>query len=270
MHMVFHQLGICLWLTFCLHAALAEPITRRDSFACAVTNTACVNTGNPAGATTIVFPTVATAAAIASGVPTNDKRDLGDDMLRARLAATNMKPSDVRWPKLSKRTLLTPNDSPWNGNVGLFVGNIASQAVQLTAMGDPDDNGNGMTSGYGDAWPTDHATGFAATGMYGCTAFVVISRKGVYMAHIWENPVFWADSKTFNTKAIEYFTSGYYRAMDRNPTNRVDALEKTKDLFADPNDWPYIYILHPTSHTDPTQPRYPTNLNTLVNYLKAQ
>ncbi|KAL4962252.1 uncharacterized protein BDV14DRAFT_202914 [Aspergillus stella-maris] len=45
---------------------------------------------------------------------------------------------------------------------------------------------------------TDHKTAAGVTGLYGCTAVMIISREGVYAAHIYEDPVFITQGKFGN------------------------------------------------------------------------
>ena len=46
---------------------------------------------------------------------------------------------------------------------------------------------------------TAHRTIAGVDGLFGCTSVIIASARGVYVAHIWENPVFWPDDSDVET-----------------------------------------------------------------------
>ncbi|KAH7268194.1 hypothetical protein B0J15DRAFT_486468 [Fusarium solani] len=107
--------------------------------------------------------------------------------------------------------------------------------------------------------------GFAGVnGIYGCTAVIIVSDKGVYLSHIWENPVFididwnWTDDESFNRNAFEALRDGTDNA--RSVTSLVGDDANPGVLHASNN--PMVFVLTP--FTDVLND--PTGITTLFRY----
>ncbi|RSM10884.1 hypothetical protein CDV31_007012 [Fusarium ambrosium] len=107
--------------------------------------------------------------------------------------------------------------------------------------------------------------GFAGVnGIYGCTAVIIVSDKGVYLSHIWENPVFidtewnWTDDESFNRNAFEALRDGTDNA--RSVTSLVGDDANPGVLHASNN--PIVFVLTP--FTDVLND--PTGITTLFRY----
>ncbi|KAM5341443.1 hypothetical protein ACJ41O_014474 [Fusarium nematophilum] len=72
----------------------------------------------------------------------------------------------------------------------------------------------GDASGHWFDYPEAGQGFVGVNGIYGCTAVIIASEKGVYLSHIWENPVFidndWnpTSDDSFNTNAFEALRDG--------------------------------------------------------------
>ncbi|KAK7409426.1 hypothetical protein QQX98_008387 [Neonectria punicea] len=72
----------------------------------------------------------------------------------------------------------------------------------------------GDASGHWFNYPETGQGFVGVNGIYGCTAVIIASEKGVYLSHIWENPVFidsnWdaTSDESFNSKAFEALRDG--------------------------------------------------------------
>lgn len=76
----------------------------------------------------------------------------------------------------------------------------------------------GDTSGHWYAAPAPHRRGAAGVkGLYGCTAIIIVSEVGAYIAHIWETPAFVYLNHKRKTK--EEIENGTWRAL-RDGTER--------------------------------------------------
>ncbi|RSL70883.1 hypothetical protein CEP53_001765 [Fusarium sp. AF-6] len=107
--------------------------------------------------------------------------------------------------------------------------------------------------------------GFAGVnGIYGCTAVIIVSDKGVYLSHIWENPVFidtewnWTDDESFNRTAFEALRDGTDNA--RSVASLVGDDANPGVLHASNN--PMVFVLTP--FTDVLND--PTGITTLFRY----
>ena len=83
---------------------------------------------------------------------------------------------------ITKRTLLQPQDPPWNGDVGAFLVAEYGRALVLN------NNGNsGVATVAGQTlYFRNLAFNVGVGDMFGCTAIIVASYSGVWMVHIWE------------------------------------------------------------------------------------
>ena len=83
---------------------------------------------------------------------------------------------------ITKRTLPKPQDPPWNGDNGAF---LVAEYGRATVM---NNNGNsGVATVAGDDWVFfNYAFNIGVGDMFGCTAIIVASYTGVWIAHIWE------------------------------------------------------------------------------------
>ena len=77
----------------------------------------------------------------------------------------------------------------------------------------------GDASGQFFDYPLAGHAAAGVNGIYGCTSVIISSEKGVYISHIWENPVFitgdWVptDDNTFTTKAFNALRDGTANAQ---------------------------------------------------------
>ncbi|KAM0268171.1 hypothetical protein ACHAPA_005253 [Fusarium lateritium] len=73
---------------------------------------------------------------------------------------------------------------------------------------------DGDTSGHWFDFPQAGVGAAGVNGIYGCTAVIIVSEKGVYLSHIWENPVFidinWANTPDddFDRRAFQALRDG--------------------------------------------------------------
>lgn len=86
---------------------------------------------------------------------------------------------------LTKRTLTSPQDAPYNGDTGAFLVDqyVWAEWVPLGTGGR-----SNPTALYHELKKEKYD--MAVQGLYGCTSVVVVSEKAVYMSHFWEVPGF--------------------------------------------------------------------------------
>ncbi|KAJ6185897.1 hypothetical protein N7519_007198 [Penicillium mononematosum] len=60
-------------------------------------------------------------------------------------------------------------------------------------------------------YPSSGPSAVGVKGIYGCTAVIIVSEKGVYIAHIWENPVF--VDRDFNPTDDNSFTINVFNSL---------------------------------------------------------
>lgn len=83
---------------------------------------------------------------------------------------------------ITKRTLPQPQDPPWNGNVGAFLVAEYGRAVVLN-----NDGNSGFATVASSSWSFYNLAFNVGVGdMFGCTAIIVASYTGMWIAHIWE------------------------------------------------------------------------------------
>ncbi|KAF4467818.1 hypothetical protein FALBO_5308 [Fusarium albosuccineum] len=99
------------------------------------------------------------------------------------------------------------NTSP-NGD---YISNLTPTPDWVSQQGD--------TSGTWYNFPEIGQGRAGVNGIYGCTAVIIVSNKGVYLSHIWENPVFidgdWnpTDDAHFTSRAIDALRDGTANAQ---------------------------------------------------------
>lgn len=101
------------------------------------------------------------------------------------VAARGVTPRETGSPSSNyKRALTNPNDDRFRGNVGAWL------LVQVTCS--PNDLNHGAAPGVFSTGFTFPLLGYWDTwnlvDLYGCTSVIVVSRKRVFMTHIWETP----------------------------------------------------------------------------------
>ncbi|KAH8686198.1 hypothetical protein BGZ61DRAFT_392794 [Ilyonectria robusta] len=106
--------------------------------------------------------------------------------------------------------------------------------------------------------------GFAGVnGIYGCTAVIIASERGVYLSHIWENPVFididWnpTDDASFNANAFEALRDGTAYAQSITALVGDDANPGVLNAIYSPK----VFVLTPF-----TGPNDPTGVTTRFRY----
>ncbi|SPJ78516.1 uncharacterized protein FTOL_06905 [Fusarium torulosum] len=135
----------------------------------------------------------------------------------------------------------------------------------------------GDTSGHWFGAPGPGGKGSAGVnGIYGCTAVIIVSDLGVYLSHIWENPVFidtdWNNKPDdeFNAKAFEALRDGNADAVS------VAALVGTDDApgVLHSSNSPKVFVLTPFTSSDDrsvfgitTTYRYEERANALASNL---
>ncbi|KAL4792000.1 hypothetical protein BDV19DRAFT_392631 [Aspergillus venezuelensis] len=98
---------------------------------------------------------------------------------------------------------------------------------------------------------TDHKTAAGVTGLYGCTAVMIVSREGVYAAHVYEDPVFITQGKFGNMrpKMESVFRKASFNAL----INGDSGSKPIKDLVGTDSDpgplhhtlTPRIFLISP-------------------------
>jgi hypothetical protein len=71
----------------------------------------------------------------------------------------------------------------------------------------------GDTSGHWFDFPQAGVAAAGVNGIYGCTAVIIVSERGVYLSHIWENPVF-IDIDWNNTPDDEFDRNAFQALRD--------------------------------------------------------
>ena len=88
---------------------------------------------------------------------------------------------------LEKRVLPSPDDDPYFGDVDAFI--LGQYVIKMRAYvplrQDPQHPSSAI---YYDL--QDEAFGVAVGGLFGCTSVIIMSTKGVWMSHLWEQPSF--------------------------------------------------------------------------------
>ncbi|KAJ5146011.1 uncharacterized protein N7515_000575 [Penicillium bovifimosum] len=88
-----------------------------------------------------------------------------------------------------------PGDVPWchagNGDVKSALDDVSSpNSIYVNGLNTCWIEQPGSTSGQWFGFPSYCKYAIGVKGIYGCTLVIVVSEKGVYISHIWENPVF--------------------------------------------------------------------------------
>lgn len=103
----------------------------------------------------------------------------------------------------NKRTLVTPDDVPYNGDIDYFVW---SQYLNVNAYVPLR-----LTSQHPSSAITyqlnNQTLNIAVGGLHGCTSLVLMSTKGVWMSHFWEGPSFDSQSN-FQQQVIDFLGPG--------------------------------------------------------------
>ncbi|KAI9683009.1 MAG: hypothetical protein M1822_006202 [Bathelium mastoideum] len=124
-------------------------------------------------------------------------------------------------------------------------------------------NYEGGTSAQFFDYPVQGRAAAGVNGMFGCTAVIIASGKGVYIAHIWEAPVF-VDRLRNPTTDEEFMDSGLYPLRDGNEaTVSIPSLIGTQDNPGPlhPSNSPVVFIITPyTSLTEYLQKGLRTTL----------
>ena len=157
-----------------------------------------------AGSTAVASPTPESIA----GAPSK-RSFLGDPILIDRTLAD---------PSLVERAL--PSVTP-----GTEANYIQTLSPFVRFIGQ-----TGEASAYWFNYAMNRRTAVGVNGIYGCTSVIISSEKGVYISHIWENPVFIdgnynpTSDNTFTTKAfnsLRYGTQYAQSITDLIGTNQV-------------------------------------------------
>ncbi|KAH7163397.1 hypothetical protein B0J13DRAFT_35988 [Dactylonectria estremocensis] len=127
----------------------------------------------------------------------------------------------------------------------LYVAGLAP--VWVSQLGD--------ASGHWFNYPETGQGFVGVNGIYGCTAVIIASEKGVYLSHIWENPVFidsdWAPTsdESFNSNAFEALRDGTPFAQSVTALIGDDANPGVLNAIYAPK----VFVLTPfTTANDPT------------------
>ncbi|KAH7009573.1 hypothetical protein EDB80DRAFT_775982 [Ilyonectria destructans] len=114
---------------------------------------------------------------------------------------------------------------------------------------------DGNTSGHWFGFPDAGQGSAGVNGIYGCTAVIIVSEKGVYLSHIWENPVFidnyWnpTDDASFSANAFEALRDGTPKAQSITALVGDDANPGVLNAIYSPK----VFVLTPfTGLNDPT------------------
>lgn len=128
----------------------------------------------------------------------------------------------------------------------------------------------------------DKVQTLALSGLYGCTAVIVVSRKGAWMGHFWEWPEFvteHADSIKFEAQVIDVMESGLPgldKLQYRNQyaigdlRNKDDKEKKLGHMFDDVNQ-PWAIVVAPRQRYEGTDAPllYPFHVDSIVGRLRS-
>lgn len=118
------------------------------------------------------------------------------------LAARNIAPRETgpSSRNLYKRTLTNPRDDPWHGDVSKWL--LAMVKQPGTKRLEHGNYPGWFTTSITDRL-LDDRNSWSLGDMNGCTAVVVVSRKRIFMAHIWENPTMDNTDNNFQRDALD-------------------------------------------------------------------
>ncbi|KAF4972987.1 hypothetical protein FZEAL_9447 [Fusarium zealandicum] len=132
----------------------------------------------------------------------------------------------------------------------------------------------GFASGHWFDYPETGQGVVGVNGIYGCTAVIIASEKGVYLSHIWENPVF--VDEDWNPSSDEYFNQNAFVAL-RDGTSDAQSVTDLIGDEANPGVLnaiyaPKVFVLTPfTTIDDPvritTELRYQDRAQQLADNL---
>lgn len=156
------------------HSTTVSHISSRSSFASRTSSaTSSVSSSTVSSAGFLCAPTCSACANVAPAPSTDPfkvKRHLQGEVGRK-----------------DKRMLDWPDNAPYNGNQNYFIWQQFIDTVRdVVAMSNIP--GHASTALYRPL--LNQPFGMAVTGLYGCTSLIIISTKGVWMSHFWENPSF--------------------------------------------------------------------------------
>ncbi|KAI9837744.1 MAG: hypothetical protein M1819_006678 [Sarea resinae] len=120
-----------------------------------------------------------------------------------------------------------------------YVRGLSQGATWVSQQGD--------ASGHWYDYPIFGHAAVGVNGIYGCTAVIISSEKGVYLSHIWENPVFidstWAstDDASFTTKAFNSLRDGTANALSITSLIGTDAQPGVLNAIYSPK----VFVLTP-------------------------
>ncbi|KAJ4265326.1 hypothetical protein NW762_004611 [Fusarium torreyae] len=121
----------------------------------------------------------------------------------------------------------------------------------------------GDASGHWFPYPVAGHAAAGVNGIYGCTAVIITSEKGVYLSHIWENPVFidtaWTPTADddFNRNAFEALRDGTPFAQSVTGLIGTDGNPGPLNAIYSPK----VFVLTPL-----TGPNDPTGVTTRLRY----
>lgn len=136
---------------------------------------------------------------------------------------------------------------------------------------------DGLASGHWYSFPDFGQMAVGVNGIHGCTAVLIITEKGVYFSHIWENPVFITGDNWDSTDDAS-FTANAFNAL-RDGTDYAQSITSLVGTDAAPGVLhavynPKVFVLTPrTSDHDrnhfkiTTILRYQDRAQTLANHL---
>ncbi|KAF4458075.1 hypothetical protein F53441_83 [Fusarium austroafricanum] len=133
----------------------------------------------------------------------------------------------------------------------------------------------GVATGVWYPFPLSGHYAAGVNGIYGCTAVVIVSTQGVYLSHIWENPVF--INNDWSPTSDDSFRKNSFEALrDGTADGGVTAYSLVNLIqlgVLDQSNLPTIFVITPytTVHDDPiitTPLRYQERAQWLLDSLK--
>ncbi|KAL4881921.1 hypothetical protein BJY04DRAFT_217626 [Aspergillus karnatakaensis] len=131
---------------------------------------------------------------------------------------------------------------------------------------------------------TKEKTAAGVKGLFGCTSVIIVSKKGVYLSHIYEDPVFVQrpegagknDDVDDVPTSDEFFQQASFGALV-NGVEKADAVEPIKDLIGSTNSpgplhhsyTPKIFVVHPFDQGNSGPLAYPERAQWLADQFQT-
>ncbi|KAB8218768.1 hypothetical protein BDV33DRAFT_192562 [Aspergillus novoparasiticus] len=148
----------------------------------------------------------------------------------------------IKSGSLPKRVLAKPEDDEFDGDVDAF---LVSQYMRADWVPSSQQSlSSGLFRELGNV-----KFNLAVQGLYGCTSVVVVSEKGIWMSHMWENPAFGMEgpSRELLPSAENTFIPDVLNAMEYGNQEIPGLIQFTGNGGAFVAAYkPFAYIFYPT------------------------